>query len=245
DIRLRLRLSVPNFCEVLSITIGSSSYRVRSILKESSGFSPVSPDTAVVVSESSFEAEIGTETPGYSTVVVETPSGSQSKQVADSIRHDLNSRTKTVEVTALSSITDSISEFFSILNKFLIGIGGISMVVAGVSILNVMMMSTVERKGEIGVLRAVGGEKREVLKMLLIESSLLGVGGGILGVILSIILGLGIYQITLNSPLGVFGITNLLYMSLAFVFGVVTSLISAAYPAWKAANEDPVDALHG
>jgi putative ABC transport system permease protein len=149
-----------------------------------------------------------------------------------------------VSVFELGSVLDRIDEFFALLNGFLIGLAAVSLVVAGVSIFNVMLMSVNERRAEIGVLRAVGVHRREVLSMLVVEAGLLGVVGGLLGVVLSGLVTAGLWLFVEQIALDVILVPrNGVTLLGAFAFGVVVSLVSGAYPAWKAASERPVDAL--
>jgi ABC-type transport system, involved in lipoprotein release, permease component len=131
------------------------------------------------------------------------------------------------------------------LNLALLGIGSISLVVASVAILNVMLMSTIERRGEIGVLRAVGIRRGEVLRMILAEAAFLGLLGGIVGAALSVGTGLVVFQLLAGDRLAVFGWPSIRYVVGGFGFAVVASVLSGLYPAWKAANDPPVEALRG
>ena len=221
-----------------SITVGNSTYRVRAVLEESTGISLVNPNDAVILPLD----DVGQKS-GYPQVVVTAPSGEAANESAMAIREELNQREQRVTIFELSSITQQINQFFGIINVFLIGIGSISLVVAGVSILNVMLMSTVERRQEIGVLRAVGVQKLDVVRMILAEAALLGLIGGVLGAVLALFAGLVLNQIVLGDPMVTFRSRNLLFLALAVVFGLIASLLSGVYPAWKAANERPVDAL--
>ncbi|MCO8265529.1 ABC transporter permease [Haloferax prahovense] len=220
-----------------TISVDGRTYRVAAVLAEQGGISLVSPNNAVIVP---VEDVNGT---GYSQVVVSADSGQAANESAVAIREALNEREQRVSVFELQSITAGINEFFGILNAFLIGIGSISLVVAGVSILNVMLMSTIERRQEIGVLRAVGVQRGDVIRMILAEAGLLGVAGGVIGAILAVGAGVALNAFVLNDPLATFQAANLLYIVLAVGFGVGTSVLSGLYPAWKAANERPVEAL--
>ena len=220
-----------------TVELDGQPYRVKAVLARQTGFNPVNTNSAVVIPESAFN---GT---GYDQVIVTASSGAAANRSAMAIKDALNGRTKRVSVTELASITDQIGQFFDILNLFLLGIGSISLVVAGVSILNVMLMSAIERRQEIGVLRAVGYRKRNVLGIMLSEAALLGVVGSVAGVAVSLLVGLVINQVALGSPLDALQPENLFYLGVAFAFGVVTSVVSGLYPAWKSANERPVDAL--
>jgi putative ABC transport system permease protein len=229
--------------ESLSLSVGSAveiegnRYRVVAVLAEAEDISPVSPDNAVVLPEEEFVGE------GYNQVVVQANSGEDASAVATTVRERLNAREQRVSVLELGSILERIQEFFALLNGFLISLGAVSLLVAGVAIFNVMLMSTRERRGEIGVLRAVGVRKGDVLRTLVVEAALLGVLGGLLGTVLSVAIVGGLYQFT---PVGldvVLDPSNGLFLVLAFGFGVFIALASGIYPAWKAANAHPVAAL--
>ena len=220
-----------------TITVDGDSYRVVAILDEVETFSPVSPNDAVMLPE----ADVGG--PGFDQVTIEADSGAEAAAAAAAIDEAVNSREETVDIFELSSITDEINDFFSLLNSFLIGLGGISLIVAGVSILNVMLMSTVERREEIGVLRAVGVEKRDVMRMILVEAALLGVVGAAGGVIATVGVVALLYVVAPIELWILLHPTNAAYLLFAFAIGVAISVVSGLYPAWKAANERPVDAL--
>ncbi|WP_276276818.1 ABC transporter permease [Haloarcula regularis] len=154
-----------------TVTVEENEYRVVGVLPEVSSISPLQPDSAVILPADEFA------TSGYSQVVVRANSPDDARAVASGVEERLNARQQRVSVFSLTSILDRISEFFDLLNGFLLAIAGISLVVAGVSIFNVMLMSVSERRGEIGVLRAVGIHRRQVLRTLLVEATLLGVVG--------------------------------------------------------------------
>jgi len=221
-----------------SITVGNKTYRVAAVLREQEGFSLVSADNAVILPP----GEVG-DGRGYDRVIVTAESATAANATAREIEADLNDREERVSVFELSSITEGIGQFFGILNAFLIGIGSISLVVAGVSILNVMLMSTVERREEIGVLRAVGVQRLDVVRMILSEAALLGAIGGLFGAVLALGAGMALNAYVLSDWTVTFRPINVGYVALAFGFALVTSVLSGLYPAWKAANEQPVDAL--
>ncbi len=235
----------PAVADALGLRVGSTvdiegnEYRVIAVLAEPEGFSPIQPDTAVVLPPGEFrEAEFGQ-------VVIEADSGDAAGAIAGDVRDRLNARQQRVSVFALSSVVAEIARFFGLLSAFLIGIGAISLVVAGVSILNIMLVTTVERRGEIGVMRAVGIHREDVLRLLIVEATLLGVAGAVGGTVLSVLAVGGLWYFT---PIGLDVVlvpTNAAYVLGAAAFGVLVSLVSGAYPAYKAASERPVEALRG
>ncbi|MFC5970787.1 ABC transporter permease [Halomarina salina] len=230
--------------ETLSLSVGSvveiegNRYRVVAVLAESDTITPIRPDDAVVLPPGEFVQTEPTQ------VVVQADSGSAATAVASEVRSTLNARTERVSVFELSSILSTIAEFFALLNAFLLGLASISLVVAGVSIFNVMLMSTTERRQEIGVLRAVGVQKGEVLRTLLVEAALLGALGGVVGALASgaVAVGLAAFVEQISYDV-VFVARNGAYLVGGFAFGVLVSLVSGLYPAWTAASERPVEAL--
>ena len=220
------------------VEVAGAQTRVVAVLAESQTFSPVAPDDAVFLPESAFAAD------GYDQVLVVSETGGEAREAAAAIRESVNDREDRVDVFELAAIVDEIDEFFDLLGTFLLGLGGISLVVAGVSILNVMLMSTVERRQEIGVMRAVGVTRRDVLRVLLAEAGLIGAIGAAVGTLLTVLVVAALVVATPAVDVGlVLDPTNGYYLLLALGFGVGVGLVSGAYPAWKAANERPVEAL--
>ncbi len=222
-----------------SIEVTGETHRVIAILEPIEAFTPISPNDAVMLPEDAVTGD------GYQQVVIQTETGPAATANAAAVESTINDRERIVDVFELSSILEEIEEFFSLLSAFLIGLGGISLFVAGVSILNVMLMSAVERRAEIGVLRAVGVSRGAVLRMMLFEAALLGLIGAVGGVLVTVLLVAVLYITTPVELWIVLEVTNGLYLLGAFAFGVLISVVSGLYPAWKAANERPVDALRG
>jgi putative ABC transport system permease protein len=218
------------------MTVAGDSYAVEAVL-ESERSSVINPDSAVFLPPSALPGE------GYSTVVVDTESATAANATAQQIRSSLNDREKRVTVTELADQVERVKGVFGTVNKFLTGVAAISLFVAGVGILNVMLMSAVERRQEVGVLRAVGLRRFDVLKIMLIEASLLGLFGSALGGALSVGTGVVVNAVMLDAPMRAFDPGNLTYLVFAVGFGVLIGVLSGVYPAWKASRERPVEAL--
>ena len=130
-----------------------------------------------------------------------------------------------------------------VVTTFVTAIGGISMVVAGVSIFNIMMMSVNERIKEIGIMRSIGAQKKEVMSMFIYEAAIIGVIGSVVGGLFSIIAGYAISALMLGTTKYLFTVANALSVTEGVVFGIVVCLVCGIYPARTAANMNPIDAL--
>jgi ABC-type lipoprotein release transport system permease subunit len=184
------------------------------------------------------------QTEGYDTAVV---------RVADPVQLTAVRRKITELGFGSFSIVDELDQIrtvFLIIDSVLGLLGGISLLVASFGIANTMIMSILERTREIGIMKAIGAEDREIKLIFFVEAAVIGVVGGVIGVLLA----WGIdalanrlaYRFILK-PQGASFIDFFdlpLYLSLgAILFALVVSILAALYPASRAARIDPVRAL--
>ena len=145
-----------------------------------------------------------------------------------------------LEVTLQTSaeLLQQLEDVLDLLQNFIVGIAAISLLVGSIGIANIMLVSVTERTREIGIMKAVGAQNREILGLFLAEAVILGVVGAILGTVLGLAAGyLGAWYIDL--PL----VYPYEYVVLAIVVGVLVGIVAGLYPAWRAARTDPIDAL--
>jgi len=141
-------------------------------------------------------------------------------------------------VVSADSVRDMIGDVTGTIEAVLGGIAAISLIVAGVGIVNTMTVSVSERTKEIGTMKALGAKNTDVLLIFLAESSYTGLAGGVLGGAFGFVLGIAIgdfigLPVSLNPDL----------LGRVVVFAVLTSMVAGVWPAWSAAKLNPVDAL--
>jgi putative ABC transport system permease protein len=129
-----------------------------------------------------------------------------------------------------------LSTVLGTLTYMLAGIAGISLLVGGIGIMNIMLVSVSERTREIGIRKAVGARTWDILSQFVIEAMMLSVTGGVLGIVLGAI-GAGALSAVVPTEITPWAV------GLAFFFSAGVGVFFGVYPAWKASKLDPIDAL--
>ncbi|MCW4019360.1 MAG: ABC transporter permease [Candidatus Bathyarchaeota archaeon] len=230
----------------LTFTNETYTGQISAVLETIGGFSFVGPsDTGVYIPLSQAQSFFGTDEASF--IIV---------QLTDSDNATITQATKAIteyfknQVTVISpnAVVDLLSNVVNVLGLFVAGIAGISLLVAGIGIMNIMIVSLIERTREIGILKALGMKSRTVLSIFLAESALIGLIGGVLGVIagwgLARVVGVIVERMfELGSGLTLTPVFTPQVILGALAFGIGVSIIFALYPAWRASKLKPVDAL--
>ncbi|HMN60010.1 MAG TPA: ABC transporter permease [Anaerolinea sp.] len=135
------------------------------------------------------------------------------------------------------------STITSVLTIFLGGIAGISLLVGGIGIMNIMLVSVTERTREIGLRKALGARRKDILIQFLTESSLLSLIGGVIGIGLGWLIGYVVGRIAEANNTALVPVVGLDAVLLATLFSTAVGLFFGIYPASRAANLQPVEAL--
>jgi putative ABC transport system permease protein len=245
----------PTFADRQGLTIGSritigdatqnetvSKFRVVGILKEKGMSMDLNSDNAIIMPEKAYVGLFGGEEE-YDQVNVILKDINDANTTKTSIEDKLNRKDNVITIQDSSRMMESITSTVGTLTTFVMAIAGISLVVAATSIFNVMMMSVTERIREIGILRSIGTRKSEVRRMFLYEAIILGVVGAGIGAVMSLILGWLVVLIMVGTTKYFFTFQSLVYVPMAMAVGIAICIFSGVYPAWRAANLDPIEAL--
>ena len=141
-------------------------------------------------------------------------------------------------VTAMSSLMDSLNEMISMMSIMLGGIAGISLLVAGVGVMNIMLVSVTERTREIGIRKALGAKKSVIMQQFVIEAAVTSTIGGLIGIVIG-----GMASTGIGSLMGIEAPPTATAVLVSFSVSVGIGLIFGYMPASRAANLNPIDAL--
>jgi putative ABC transport system permease protein len=117
-------------------------------------------------------------------------------------------------------------------------VASVGLIVGGIGVMNIMLVSVTERTREIGVRKAIGAKRNNILAQFLIEAVTLSAVGGVIGVLLG-----SSFTLLLHYGLGVTATLSVFWIVTALVMCAMIGIVFGVYPAWKAARLDPVEAL--
>lgn len=140
------------------------------------------------------------------------------------------------EISEQAEILSTINQIFGVINLVLIAIGSISLLVGGIGIMNIMYATVTERTKEVGIRRAIGATKRDILAQFLTESVVLSALGGVVGLLLAIVI---VFIVQIWFPVAI----NLTAVVMAIGVSSAIGIFFGVFPAKKAADLSPIDAI--
>jgi putative ABC transport system permease protein len=157
-------------------------------------------------------------------------------------RHKVEPGSDDFTVTSQQDTLDALTTITNILSIFLGGVAGISLLVGGIGIMNIMLTTVTERTHEIGLRKALGARRNDILAQFLVEAATLSLLGGIIGVTLGWAIAKLVGSISISGS-AITPVVTLDSVLLATLFSLVVGLFFGIYPAARAASLQPVDAL--
>ena len=156
----------------------------------------------------------------------------------EDLLHSAKSGDKNYEVLYGEQISHPAGSMFMVVSSMLTVVAGVSLIVGGIGVMNILLVSVAERTREIGIRKAVGASSTNILMQFLFEAVILSLGGGILGLILGYIIA---FLISIVTPFAPFISWQILGVSVGT--SVVIGILFGMYPAIKAARKNPIESL--
>ena len=221
------------------ILINGIEFTVVGLPESKGGSGGMSLDNRVLIPLTSANLVLGGQ--NIRTVYVQANSPETVEQAANAHNDWLLKRFRdedSFNVFNQADMLETVNQVTSTLTLMLGGIVGISLLVGGIGIMNIMLVSVSERTREIGIRKALGARRRDILRQFLIESVVLSGSGGIIGLIVG-----GVFSLALQQILNISVSLSVLPAALAFASAVFVVVFFGIYSARRAANLNPIDAL--
>ncbi|WP_418791963.1 ABC transporter permease [Phosphitispora sp. TUW77] len=221
------------------VKINGTNFKVVGLLEEKGSESMGSNDDKVLIPLTTAERLLNSK--GIRSVYVQA----ESPEVVDSVVTQIDNilfrktnDTDSYRVFNQAEMLSTVNEVTGTFTAMLGGIAAISLLVGGIGIMNIMLVSVTERTREIGIRKAIGAKRKDILRQFLIEALVVSSSGGIIGIILGIA-GSSI----LGSVMSLDTVVSFKIMVLAFGFSLFIGMVFGMYPANKAAKLNPIEAL--
>ncbi len=233
-----------------TIRIQGQPFRIVGILKPKGGGMGGSQDDLVMIPFSTAQSRlIRRNSSAVDAIVAQAASADTVEKATEDISNILRTRHRSpvgsddFQVISQQSAVSMVSSITNVLTVFLGGIAAISLLVGGIGIMNIMLVSVTERTREIGLRKALGAKKSDILIQFLVESALLSLFGGIIGIILGWLIAFIVGKVAAATGTEFTPEVGMNAILLATLFSTAVGLFFGIYPANRAASLQPVEAL--
>jgi putative ABC transport system permease protein len=235
----------------VTIRIGGQPYRIIGVLQAKGGSSFGSQDSGVLVPLSTAQSRLvhRAQSDQVDSIYIQAATSDLVTQASDEAaqilrtRHRIQVGLDDFTIYSQQDFVATAQTITGVLTIFLGGIAGISLLVGGIGIMNIMLVSVTERTREIGLRKALGARKRDIMIQFLTESSLLSFFGGIIGIGLGWLIAFIVGRIASATGNAFTPTVTLNAVLLATLFSTAVGLFFGIYPANRAAKLEPVEAL--
>ena len=235
-----------------NIRVDGRIFEVVGMLQAKGGFLPGADDFIMIpltTMQAKLMGETTTEGRPVQTIAVRAVSsdhiGSAKDEAISVLRqrhHIREGEDNDFYVMDMREILNQMKQALEVFQVFLASVGAISLVVGGIGIMNIMLVSVTERTREIGIRKAVGARRLDIMKQFLVESAILSISGGVIGILIAflfvlMVTGVNLGGYTVQAPF------SLDIVMIALAVSTFIGISSGLYPAFHAARMDPVESL--
>jgi putative ABC transport system permease protein len=236
-----------------TLRIGGRKFDIIGVCEARGGFMGGSADNFIMIPLSTMQSRFGIETTPQGhpvqTIVVEAAGTSLVNTARDQITEIIRQRHHIREgeendftVIDMQEILKRMDQSMAVFQVFMASVASISLLVGGIGIMNIMLVSVTERTREIGIRKAIGAKRRDILVQFLVESAMLSLSGGIIGLMIAGLGSLAVKgQMMNNMPVSAPISADIVIVAL--LVAILTGVISGTYPAVRAARLDPIESL--
>ncbi len=235
------------------LRIGNNLYQVVGVLESKGGTAMGSSDNQVFVPITTVQSRLITRSSAHEEVDLISISAANSEVMDNAMnevtsilraRHRINGDEEDdFTIFSQEAFTEAAESITGVLTVFLGGIAAISLLVGGIGIMNIMLVSVIERTKEIGLRKAVGARDRDIMLQFIVESLIIGLVGGIIGVLIGWGISSGISQVAIMGGTPLNAKLSMDSILLAVTFSITVGLVFGIYPARRASQLEPVEAL--
>lgn len=222
-----------------TIKINGDNYSIVGVLEVKSNSTAQSGDDKVIIPYTTAKRLLKNSKINNFYVQAKTPETvDQAMAVLEEFLYKIFNNEDSYRVFNQANMLESVNETTKSMTMMLGGIAGISLVVGGIGIMNIMLVSVTERTREIGIRKAIGAKRRNILTQFLIEAVVVSCMGGIVGILIGVVL-----TSVVGNALGIPAEPSAMVMLISFSFSVFVGVFFGYYPASKASKLNPIQAL--
>lgn len=222
-----------------SIKINGVSFNVVGVLEEKGDSTQNSADNCIYIPYTTAQSMVGSKTVStYSVGVADEKNVEFASDVLERFLTNCLGDNDYFTVTNLLEILDTVNEIIDKMKLMLVAIAGISLLVGGIGIMNIMLVSVTERTREIGIRKSLGAKKKDIMSQFVIEAGTVSGIGGIIGLVLG-----AAVSYWVGSLLGITALPSVSTICMSVGISVGIGILFGFLPANKAANLNPIDAL--
>lgn len=221
------------------LKFGAEEYTVIGLLKEKADSTRYSSDDCIYAPYTVVARMVGSAEPsGYTLKMTDSEKSTQAQQALEDFLHGFYHDSDCYRVTNMAGMLDIMDDMIGVMKNILVGIAGISLLVAGIGIMNIMLVSVSERTREIGIRKSLGARQKDIKKQFVIEAGVLSTIGGGIGIVIG-----GVATTALGNAIGMSCSPTPSAIAISFGVSAGIGVLFGYMPAKRAAALNPIDAL--